>query len=80
MKWRVRESEVSRNADPVSRIGAAFVLSSMGARGWIRDDGATAELGLNKADLTLALPAAATLEQRANNEAEAKRKAAIPEF
>ncbi len=81
MTWKPKSPElVEKSPNPITGLSAMFVASAAGAKGWKRDDGATAELGINKMNLTLALPAAAQLEQRAKDEAEAKRKAAIPSF
>lgn len=77
MTWKQQASEAAKNSNPIVE---AIVASAMGAKGWKRDDGATAELGLNKVNLTISLPAAEELERRAKEEAESNRKAAIPSF
>jgi len=80
MSWKPKASGVARNSNPIVNVGVTVVASAMGARAWKRDDGATAELGLNKMHLTLSLLAAEQLDLRAKEEGEAKRKAAIPTF
>jgi hypothetical protein len=59
---------------------AAFVTNTMAGRGWVRSDGVTAELQIQKLGLTIQAPEAVTREKKAKDEAEAKRKAAIPTF
>lgn len=61
-------------------MGAALVTDLMGGRAWVRSDGVTAELQIQKSGLTITTPEAVTREKRAKDEAEAKRKAAIPNF
>ena len=74
------ESELAKKSDPITRMTTAMVTSSMGARSWVRSDGVTAELQIQKSGLTITTPEAVAREKRAKDDAEAKRKAAIPNF
>jgi hypothetical protein len=74
------ESELAKKSDPLTRMTTAMVTSSVGARSWVRSDGVTAELEIPKTGLTITTPEAVAREKRAKDEAEAKRKAAIPNF
>jgi len=80
--WRgvASESELAKKSDPITRMTTAMVTNSMGARSWVRSDGVTAELQIQKSGLTIQSPEAIAREKRAKEEAEAKRKAAIPNF
>jgi hypothetical protein len=80
MAWKEIQSEMVRKADGVSSLLTGLILSQVGAKSWVRDDGAIADVMLNRVRLTLSLLAAEQLELRGKAEAEAKRKAAIPEF
>jgi hypothetical protein len=81
-QWKgvASESDAAKQADPVTRIGAALVTNAMGGRSWMRSDGVTAELQIQKMGLTITAPEAVAREKRAKDEAEAKRKAAVPNF
>lgn len=81
-EWKrvLSESEVAKKMDPVTRLGTALLTETMGGRSWVRSDGVTAELQIQKMDLTITTPEAVSREKRAKDEAEAKRKAAIPNF
>jgi len=81
-QWKkvLSESEAAKQEDPLSRMATALVTNTMGGRGWVRSDGVTAELQIQKLGLTIQAPEAVTREKKAKDEAEAKRKAAIPNF
>lgn len=76
----VSESEVAKKSDPLTRVGTALVTDLMGGRSWVRSDGVTAVLQIQKMGLTISTPESVAREKRAKSEAEAKRKAAIPNF
>lgn len=82
MQWKasVSESEVAKKSDPLTRMTTAVVTSAMGAKSWVRSDGVTAKVQIQKMGLTIESPEVVAREKRAKEEAEAKRKAAIPSF
>jgi hypothetical protein len=81
MTWKPIQPEIVRNSTgPFGKLGATFIAAGTSTKAWKRSDGALADLQINRMNLTLSLPAAATLEQRAKEETEANRKAAIPAF
>lgn len=81
-QWKkvLSESEAAKKMDPITRLGAVFVTDTMGGRAWVRSDGVTAELQIQKMGMTITAPEAVAREKRAKDEAEAKRKTAIPNF
>lgn len=81
-QWKkaLPESEAAKQMDPITRIGAVFLTDTMGGRSWIRSDGVTAELQIQKMGITIQTPESIAREKRAKDEVEAKRKAAIPAF
>lgn len=81
-QWKgiLSESELAKKSDPITRIGTAIVTSAMGARSWVRSDGITAELQLQKTGLTIQSPEASAREKKAKEEADIKRTTAIPNF
>jgi len=82
MQWKaaLSESESAQKSDPLTRIGTALFTNAMGARAWVRSDGVTAELQIQKLGVTISTPEAVAREKGAKVEAEAKRKASIPNF
>ena len=74
------ESDLAKKSYPITRVGTALVTNAMGGRAWVRSDGVTAELQIQKLGLTITTPEAVAREKRGKDEAEAKRKAAIPSF
>jgi len=79
-KGAVSESETTKKMDPLTRIATAFVTDTMGGRAWVRTDGVTAELQIQKMGLRIRSPEAVAREKREKDEAEANRKSAIPNF
>lgn len=83
MEWKraVHENEASKKLDPFTRIiGALFVNPAFGMKAWIRSDGAVAELQPQKLGLILHTQESFAREKKAKEDAEAQRKAAIPNF
>ena len=81
-QWKkvLSESEASKKMDPITRLGTALVADTMGGRAWVRSDGVTAELQIQKLGVAISTPEAVAREKGAKVEAEAKRKASIPNF
>jgi len=81
-QWKkaLPESEASKQMDPITRLTTALVTDTMGGRSWVRSDGVTAELQIQKIGLTIQTPESIAREKRAKDKAEAKRKASIPAF
>jgi len=82
MQWKRVASELgaTKQSDPFTRVAAAYIASSVGARSWVRNDGVTAELEVTKTVVTLESPESVVRKKRAKDEEEASRKAAIPNF
>lgn len=81
MKWLVRipDNPDSPNG-PAKRLIESAFMAGTGAEKWERSDGVTGRLEMMKMGLVLESPAVQTLEKRAKEAKEAKRKAAIPSF
>jgi len=79
-KATLAEDERDKNADPISRLATVLVTNTMGGKAWQRSDGATAELLVQKMGLTLRSREAIVIEAMAKQEAETRRKAAVPTF
>lgn len=74
------KNEQQKSADPISIVGTQLVTNLFGGKAWRRSDGATAELQVQKLALTLKTHEAFVIESLAKQEAEARRKAAVPAF
>jgi len=79
-KATLAKNEHQKNADPVSQLSTMLVANTLGGKAWLRSDGGTAELMVQKIRLTLKSHEAIVLEDMAKQEAEARRKAAVPAF